>query len=311
MAQQTIDIGTVANDGTGDTLRNAFDKANDNFTELYASGGGDLVEDTSPQLGGNLDLNGNKITGSAGTVTTDQPIIDVAQTWNDAAVTFAGIKANVTDTASAAASLLLDLQVGGTSVLNVSKDGDISFADGSGIQYLTTNHIGFKTSTVIRNGVTNLGHILGRDSYLSWASTTNWTTSVGTPDLLLYREAADTLAQRRAANPQTYRLYNTWTDASNYERLTFNWNSNVAEILPEAAGTGTLRDLKVGASSGKLGFLGATPVARQAHVADADTAHALNATFSDTEVEAALNALATKLNAVLKTLEDFGLHATS
>ncbi len=35
MAQQTIDIGAVPNDGTGDPLRDAFDKANDNFTELY------------------------------------------------------------------------------------------------------------------------------------------------------------------------------------------------------------------------------------------------------------------------------------
>ena len=36
MAQQTINIGTIANDGTGDTLRAGMDKANDNFTELYA-----------------------------------------------------------------------------------------------------------------------------------------------------------------------------------------------------------------------------------------------------------------------------------
>lgn len=35
MAQQTINIGTTANDGTGDPLRSAFDKINDNFTELY------------------------------------------------------------------------------------------------------------------------------------------------------------------------------------------------------------------------------------------------------------------------------------
>lgn len=39
MAQQTINIGTVANDGTGDPLRTAFDKANQNFTELYGFGG--------------------------------------------------------------------------------------------------------------------------------------------------------------------------------------------------------------------------------------------------------------------------------
>ena len=34
MAKQVIDIGSVANDGTGDPLRTAFDKVNDNFTEL-------------------------------------------------------------------------------------------------------------------------------------------------------------------------------------------------------------------------------------------------------------------------------------
>lgn len=42
MAQQTINIGSVANDGTGDPLRTAFDKVNDNFTELYADDAGDV-----------------------------------------------------------------------------------------------------------------------------------------------------------------------------------------------------------------------------------------------------------------------------
>jgi len=35
MAKQTINIGTTANDGTGDPLRTAFDKTNDNFDEIY------------------------------------------------------------------------------------------------------------------------------------------------------------------------------------------------------------------------------------------------------------------------------------
>ena len=43
MAKQTINVGTVADDGTGDTLRDAFDKANDNFTELYARDAADLT----------------------------------------------------------------------------------------------------------------------------------------------------------------------------------------------------------------------------------------------------------------------------
>lgn len=37
MAQQNINIGSSANDGTGDPLRTAFDKTQDNFTELYAA----------------------------------------------------------------------------------------------------------------------------------------------------------------------------------------------------------------------------------------------------------------------------------
>lgn len=37
MAQQTINIGVTPNDGTGDTARDAGDKINDNFAELYSN----------------------------------------------------------------------------------------------------------------------------------------------------------------------------------------------------------------------------------------------------------------------------------
>ena len=37
MAQQTLGLGSNANDGNGDTLRVAMDKVNDNFDEIYAS----------------------------------------------------------------------------------------------------------------------------------------------------------------------------------------------------------------------------------------------------------------------------------
>ena len=51
MAQQVINIGTSPNDGTGDQLRTAFDKCNDNFTELYASTGGGAVDSVNGQTG--------------------------------------------------------------------------------------------------------------------------------------------------------------------------------------------------------------------------------------------------------------------
>jgi hypothetical protein len=52
MAQQVINIGSAPNDGTGDQLRTAFDKCNDNFTELYAGGpGGGAVDSVNGQTG--------------------------------------------------------------------------------------------------------------------------------------------------------------------------------------------------------------------------------------------------------------------
>jgi hypothetical protein len=46
MAKQTVNIGTVANDGTGDEIRTGGDKINDNFNELYAHLGGDTLPST-------------------------------------------------------------------------------------------------------------------------------------------------------------------------------------------------------------------------------------------------------------------------
>ena len=36
MAQETLNLGTNANDHTGDTLRAAFQKVENNFTELFS-----------------------------------------------------------------------------------------------------------------------------------------------------------------------------------------------------------------------------------------------------------------------------------
>ncbi len=48
---------------------------------------------------------------------------------------------------------------------------------------------------------------------------------------------------------------------------------------------------------------------QQSNITDASTAHALNAVFDDTEVEAALDALGTKINAILAALDALELTA--
>lgn len=58
MAKQIINIGASANDGTGDPLRNAFDKTNDNFNELYLALGGSSNATDLFDVNGNMDLMG-------------------------------------------------------------------------------------------------------------------------------------------------------------------------------------------------------------------------------------------------------------
>ena len=80
MAQQTINIGTVANDGTGDPLRTAFDKANDNFTELYGMGG-DITGVTA----------GDGLTGGGTSGDVSLAIANNAIDWNKLSTAYTGI----------------------------------------------------------------------------------------------------------------------------------------------------------------------------------------------------------------------------
>jgi hypothetical protein len=88
-----------------------------------------------------------------GWITASAPVLDATTTWNAGGTTFTGIKLNVTNTASAAASLLLDLQVGSVTMFSIDKLGQVKINGGSAtagnfIQIL------FKEETVaVANGV--------------------------------------------------------------------------------------------------------------------------------------------------------------
>jgi len=88
MAKQSLNLGTVANDNTGDTLRGGGDKINDNFNEVYSAIGNGTnitVDVTNPAVGqvlryngslfapsdyanltSSMDVNGNSIVSSSG-----------------------------------------------------------------------------------------------------------------------------------------------------------------------------------------------------------------------------------------------------
>lgn len=61
-----------------------------------------------------------------------QPVLDLSQTWNNPATTFTGLRLNITDTNSNAASLLADFQVGGVSKFQFTKSAAIGVTSTDG-----------------------------------------------------------------------------------------------------------------------------------------------------------------------------------
>lgn len=166
-----------------------------------------------------------------------QTLDNLSYTWNNAGTTFTGIKYNVTDTASASGSLLMDLQVGGTSKLKVGKDGAFRASGTGNALFSVVDHSLLLLNTHRFDSYSGNTTVYPNGS-IGWANA-GLTTSNPTVDVALWRDAANTFAQRNSTNAQTHRTYGTYTDGSNYRRLTQTMSTGgVAEIKPEGAGTG-------------------------------------------------------------------------
>jgi len=144
--------------------------------------------------GTSWDDTNRSLTLTGATVTTSQPVLNLSQTWNAGAVTFTGLRFNATDTASASGSLLLDLQVGGTSRVSITKSGGVKCAP-NGPAYILLDSEDFQhfNSAGVRDmlvGGNALGVALPSNYQVTWG---NSSTAPLTPDLFLRRAAAATL----------------------------------------------------------------------------------------------------------------------
>lgn len=119
MAKQLVGIGTTANDGTGDPLRTAFDKVNDNFNEVYAKP--DLT------LAANI-LTLTKPDGTTDTVDLSPYLDEDARAIASGTINGSGI---VTFTRDDATTFTLDL----SSLLDdtVANDAQINIGAGDGL----------------------------------------------------------------------------------------------------------------------------------------------------------------------------------
>lgn len=187
-----------------------------------------------------------------GTITTDVQNLSATATWNAAGVTFTALKLNITDTASAAASKFLEFLVGADSKFlvdksgNIALDGSIEFLFGSTNKiFLSNNRIVFSHAGGETIGSYSGGVIIRSSLAFGWSS--SGSVAGGTFDLTLFRDEANVLAQRNGVNAQEFRLYNTFTSSTNFERLTLCWASSALIIRTEVgSGGGTIRSLTIG-----------------------------------------------------------------
>lgn len=91
-------------------------------------------------------------------------IYNMVDTWNNGATTFTAVKMNVTDTASNAASLLMDLQVGGASKFTVQKSGTTTINGFTLVNSNFTCNFTVTSSTYSLSGDTFIGRA-GPDSF--------------------------------------------------------------------------------------------------------------------------------------------------
>jgi hypothetical protein len=135
-----------------------------------------------------------------GTITASAPVLDASQTWNNGAVTFTGLKFNVVSDTSAAASLLMDLQVGGSSVFVLRKSGGAygPLGTAAAVSYGATANVG---TGLFFPSATNLGFSVNGTSQFNIS-----TTSLSAPSTLIFGfssgaigTAVDTILTRRAA----------------------------------------------------------------------------------------------------------------
>jgi hypothetical protein len=160
-----------------------------------SSGGGLPPGVTSPGDGAL-----NYVTGA---LAASRPSINVAQTWNNAAVPFDADLVDITNTASAASSTVIRRRVGGVDVFRVLRSGAlfskfavVNDADVQGVQL-----------SYYQPGVG-----VGSSGAFGWFS---GVVGSGGYETAFYRDIANTVNLRGGVNAQTFRLERAYTDGSN------------------------------------------------------------------------------------------------
>lgn len=136
-----------------------------------------------------MDANG-LITSTPATATTAATNLTLNPTWNAPGFTMRGIRVNVTDTASAASSLLEDLQVGNASMWSVRKDGTLVAGSVPTTAVVNINGLFVALSpSAQQTGFINVSGLISAAGSIQTSAMFSTTTAVGNA-VLSYRNNA-------------------------------------------------------------------------------------------------------------------------
>lgn len=181
-------------------------------------------------------------------------IYNFTDTWTDGATTYAGIGLDVTDTASAAGSSLMSLNVGGSNKFKITKAGRIVVPTDTGLcspgsMILTTGGESSYIGLFMGGGL----NIMSNPFCLS--GTTEWNNGSRGYVTLCNESVAAGSNQHAfgfydldAVSAVTLRQYGYLPDAgsrANYERVEYRFDGDDFVIETQAAGTGTRGAIKL------------------------------------------------------------------
>lgn len=184
-------------------------------------------------------ISGYSLTGSASSAA-----VSITGTWNTTGTPNA-LSISVTDSASNAASKVINASVTGTSVFSVDKTGKAaantySFVNGATIDSVDAASIGFTLLSTNMVRITTNSIVMTSGMFLGSGTTTT------SADTVWRREGANQWSTRNGTNATALQVWNTYTNSTTYERAVFDWQttSNVLRVGTEKGSSGgTARDM--------------------------------------------------------------------
>ena len=249
MTRQSISTGTTANDGTGDSLRSAGQKINENFVEIYKKLGGD-----SNELSSGVTLTNTTIEFEGLLANAFETVISVTEPTKDNAIVFP-------DSSGEVILDVADQRIYNKHLYNTKIDGNLRLHGISGTGYYLINYDGQVDSGT--DLLINIPNLLDSDTFVFNNSAAVLTNKTLTQPILTSPRAITAINDTNGAE-----LIKIGSTASAVNEITVSNAATAGKPTISATGNDTNITLKLAAKG-----TGSVEVAKLAHTSSTITAN--------------------------------------